>query len=294
LRPKNATGNLGEPSNGNKGIFVAPPFDPSSLSSFLSSGEAPDSAEASNENIAETARLQELQRYKVLDTAPELAFDRITKLAARLFEVPVALITFIDRDRQWFKSCHGMEAGQTERETSFCAHTIEDSEVMVVPDARLDPRFAQNPYVTGEPHLRFYAGAPLRTSQGMALGSLCINDTHPREFSDQQRATLADLAAMVVDELELRLAAQTLKREAAERREAEATLRESQRFLSLALEEGQMGLWSVAFPEGRISWSSQMERLHGLEEGTLTARWKCFRLWCIPKTGPRCRKFRRV
>jgi PAS domain S-box-containing protein len=157
--------------------------------------------------VDEQDRLKELRRYAIVDTPPEPRFDRITRLAARLFGVPVALVSLVDEHRQWFKSSHGTQLRQTPRDISFCTHAIASDQVMVVPDATVDPRFASSPLVTGEPHVRFYAGAPLVTAGGFRLGTLCLNDTIPREpLSADQVATLADLAAMVVDELELRLA----------------------------------------------------------------------------------------
>ena len=128
----------------------------------------------------EAARLGALSRYDILDAAPEVSFERITALAARLFEVPVVLITLVDERRQWFKSCIGLDFAETTRADSFCDYTILGTEVMVVPDTHLDPRFQANPYVVGAPHARFYVGAPLVTVEGFCLGSLCLLDTASR------------------------------------------------------------------------------------------------------------------
>lgn len=154
----------------------------------------------------EAARLGELEAYEIFDTPPEPAFDRITTLAARLMRTPIALVSLVAEDRQWFKSRFGLEACQTSRSVSFCAHAILGGDPLVIPDAWRDPRFAENPLVAGAPGIRFYAGAPLRTARGHALGTLCVIDTvpHPFGLSADDRRTLADLAAMVVDELELR------------------------------------------------------------------------------------------
>ncbi len=154
----------------------------------------------------EEERLQALDRFKVLDTAPEEAFDRITRLAASALAMPIALVSLVDRDRQWFKSRHRLAAEQTPREVAFCAHAICGEEVFVVPDAEKDPRFSGNPLVTDDPNVRFYAGAPLRTSDGHNLGTLCVIDHQPRELSESQQKLLSDLAAMVVNEFEIRLA----------------------------------------------------------------------------------------
>jgi PAS domain S-box-containing protein len=158
----------------------------------------------------EEERLRALRALEILDTAPETSFDRITAAAARIFRVPVAIVSLVDRDRQWFKSIVGLPIVETSRDVSFCAHALlTPDEVTVVPDAALDARFADNPLVTGAPGIRFYAGAPLRTAAGFALGSLCVIDTVPRDvFSEEERATLADLAAVIVEMLGLRQAIQ--------------------------------------------------------------------------------------
>jgi PAS domain S-box-containing protein len=166
----------------------------------------------------EAQRLEELRRYAVLDTPPEKAFDDITELAARIFKVPIATVTLIDEDRQWFKSCLGLETREVGRNVGFCAHAILGAKVMVVPDARKDARFAENPLVTGPPHIRFYAGAPLQTRNGLNLGTLCIIDTKPRRLTKSNEATLAGLATFVVAELQLRY-------EIGERRRATDSLR---------------------------------------------------------------------
>lgn len=156
------------------------------------------------ENEAE--RIKALRKYAVLDTPDEPAFDRITRLAARLLGTPIATLTLVDEDRQWFKSAYGLDQRQSSRELSFCAHAILSNDVMVVPDATADPRFATNPLVTGEPRIRFYAGAPLRTPDGLNLGTLCAIDTVPRQFGADERQVLSDLAALAMDELQLRIA----------------------------------------------------------------------------------------
>src|SRR5688572_12183674 len=127
-------------------------------------------------SLQEQERLASLRQYEVLDSWPETEFDELTKLAAHLCAAPTALITFVDEDRQWFKSKIGFSANETPREWSFCAHTILQPDMMIVPDATKDPRFARNPLVTAVPKIRFYAGAPLVSSEGQALGTLCVID----------------------------------------------------------------------------------------------------------------------
>jgi len=154
----------------------------------------------------EAARINALREYAILDSPDEPAFERITRLTARLLGMPITLLTFVDEDRQWFKSTYGLNRRETPREISFCTHAILSDEVMVVPDATADERFAENLLVTGEPNIRFYAGAPLRTPDGLNLGTLCAIDTVPRQFSLDEQQVLADFAALAMDELQLRIA----------------------------------------------------------------------------------------
>ena len=157
----------------------------------------------------ELARLAALQRYDVLDTPPEEAFDRITRLTKTVLRMPIVTVTFIDAQRQWFKSRQGMKDSETLREIAFCNEAIKQQGPFIVPDALRDPRFADNPSVTGEPHIRFYGAVPLRTRDGYTIGTLCSIDRAPRELSSEEVGLLTDLAHMVMDELELRVLATT-------------------------------------------------------------------------------------
>lgn len=157
----------------------------------------------------ERERLEALRRYAILDTADEASFDRITQIAARLFDVPMALVSLVDSERQWFKSCIGVDMRETSRDIAFCAYALFTPEPMVVPNAPEDPRFAKNPLVTGPPGIRFYAGAPLLTSDGFALGTLCVIDVKPRQPTKAQLDSLRDLAAVVVEMLEHRIDARS-------------------------------------------------------------------------------------
>lgn len=149
----------------------------------------------------EAARLSDLKALEILDTPPEERFDRITRIAQRALDVPIALVSLIDDDRQWFKSRAGLDAEETPREQAFCAHTILQEEVMQVPDASNDERFEDNPLVTGDPNIRFYAGAPIESPSGHKLGTLCIIDRQPRELDPEDLSTLEDLAGMVEEEI---------------------------------------------------------------------------------------------
>lgn len=152
----------------------------------------------------EEERLSALFDLDILDTDAEEVFDRITLMAARLLAVPIVLVSLIDRDRQWFKSRIGLDATETHRDFAFCSHAMLSDEIMHVPNAPDDPRFAANPLVTGPPGIRFYAGAPLTLRDGIRLGTLCAIDIKPRELTKEQSELLRDLAAVVVDELVLR------------------------------------------------------------------------------------------
>lgn len=149
----------------------------------------------------EQVRLNQLRALAILDTSPEERFDRVTRMAKRLFGVPIALVSLIDENRQWFKSCMGLDVSETERRISFCGHAILNNGALVINDATQDQRFFDNPLVIDEPHIRFYAGYPLRTLSGQGLGTLCIIDLIPREFSDEDIEMLANLASMVEREI---------------------------------------------------------------------------------------------
>jgi anti-sigma regulatory factor (Ser/Thr protein kinase) len=170
----------------------------------------------------EAARLAALRRYRILDTEPEQAFDDLAQIAAHLCGTPIALITLVDADRQWFKARVGLTVAETQRSVSFCAHAIEHPDVFVIPDATLDARFRDNPFVTSAPHVRFYAGAPLVTPDGQALGTICVVDHVPRELTADQRDTLEALRRQVMAQLELRRNLDELASALRERDRAEA------------------------------------------------------------------------
>ena len=155
----------------------------------------------------EVERMAAVQRYRILDTPPDGAFDRVTALAARRFNVPISIISIVDHDRIWFKSHHGVDVQEIGRDPGLCASAILSSEAHVLVDASLDPRSLANPLVAGDFGLRFYAGVPLQTADGFNLGTLCVIDQQPRPVDESQIEDLHDLASLVVDQLELRLAA---------------------------------------------------------------------------------------
>jgi GAF domain-containing protein len=152
----------------------------------------------------EEARQETLRQYEILDTDAEKVFDTLTAMAAAVCQTPISLLSFVDRDRQWFKSRVGLSIRETSRSLSFCAHAICGDDLFVVPDALIDERFAKNPLVTGDPNIRFYAGMPLISPQGYGLGTLCVIDHVPRELSEDQKTKLSVLAQSAMLLLEMR------------------------------------------------------------------------------------------
>jgi len=253
--------------------------------------------------ISETSRLAALTALDLLDTRPEPRFDRYTRLAAMTFGVPIALITLVDDKRQWFKSRCGLDVEQTAREDAFCAHTVAQREMLVVEDAAADPRFADNPLVTGGPHIRFYAGQPV-FCDGQAVGTLCIVDRNPRRFDDAQRQCLRDLADLVEvelnqarvttarvmaeqalkslnAELELRMSQRTAELEArladlsteiAHRKAAETLLRDAESW-NRTIVATSYSAFVGADPEGRITeWNPAAERIFGWNRSEAVGR----------------------
>lgn len=185
----------------------------------------------------EQARLLALARYQILDTPPEAAFDGLTALAAHILDVPIALISIVDADRQWFKSAHGLEETQTPRDVSFCGHVVANDRELIVADALEDQRFADNPLVTGDPHVRFYVGIPLRTRDGSVLGTLCAIDQKPRELTPDRRRLLETLAQQVIAQMELRRRNLELEEHDRENKGLQTRLQASLREKELLLQE---------------------------------------------------------
>lgn len=209
---------------------MQPTLDPHSLSPFL--GAVPAAYP-----VNEGARIKKLLSYRVLDTEAESAYDDLTAIAAQICGTPTSVVSLVDVDRQWFKSTVGLDATETPRDLAFCAHAILKPQVLVVPDARTDERFANNPLVTGPPYIRFYAGAPLITPDGYALGTLCIIDSEPRDLSPAQIQTLEALARQVVNQLEIRLTLERIQQEVAEKEKAQAALRQVNASLEERIQE---------------------------------------------------------
>lgn len=200
--------------------------------------------------LDEAQRLARLRALAVLDTAPEPLYDAVTRLAAEVCQVPIALVSLVDEHRQWFKSAQGLPGvRETPRDQAFCAHAIRTPELMEVPDTGTDARFADNPLVTGDPRIRFYAGQPLRLADGTALGTLCVIDRQPRQLSPAQRQVLAELAEVVSAALVMR--EQVTDQAIAAKSRYEAELEERVRHYRLIVED-QSELISLADPDGRL------------------------------------------
>ena len=209
--------------------------------------------------MSEHDRLAALVSYRVLDTAPEPVFDDITKLAAQLFDTPMATVSLVDRERQWFKSKFGLDGCQTPRDQAFCDHAIRlpAHEIMVVENATLDPRFADNPLVTGDPNVRFYAGAVLTTPDGYNLGTLCVIDDKPRPpITEAQKTQLRVLASAVLAQLE--------------KTRYERRLQEESRLLQMTEVISGVGHWRADLLTGTIQWSAEVYKIYGLSPAAFT------------------------
>jgi PAS domain S-box-containing protein len=205
--------------------------------------------------------MDELERYAILGTAPEASFDRFTRLASRLFRCPIALLSFVAPDKQWFKSCVGLPVVETSRDVSFCAWAIFLDQVLVVPDATKDPRFADNALVTAPDGIRFYAGAPIVSARGYNLGTFCVIDTRPRTegLEVDEIETLKDLSAMVSSELEARLMADELRASHEARRIDDQRLS----LLSAIVDSSDDAIISKSLDGIITSWNKSAERVFG-------------------------------
>ncbi|MBW4520558.1 MAG: GAF domain-containing protein [Scytolyngbya sp. HA4215-MV1] len=221
----------------------------------------------------ESARVSALRSYQILDTTPEEAFDDLTRLAAQICATPIALVSLVDSTRQWFKSRVGLDATETCREVAFCNYTICQSEVFVVSNALIDQRFAHNPLVVGEPHIRFYAGTPLLSPDGFSLGSLCVIDRIPRSLNQEQTDALQVLGRQVVTQLELRRNLACLAYAMDEQQRTEAALRYSEEQFRQLAEHIQEVFWIRSAENNHILYiSPAYEKIWGRSRRSLYAQ----------------------
>lgn len=213
----------------------------------------------------EAQRLQALRSLEILDTPAEYDYDRIVEMVTTLCEVPIGMVTLVDADRQWFRACRGLSVTQTSRDVSFCAHAILQDGVFEIPDTHLDPWFADNPLVTGEPHIRFYAGAVCRGPEGDALGTLCLIDHQPRRLTSAQRQLLEQSAAHVSLLLSLRAATQRIRALEAERRAEQEAARQ-------AREAARRAMWAQSDALGHAAQMlrTPLNRLLGIAQALRT------------------------
>jgi GAF domain-containing protein len=184
----------------------------------------------------EEERLEALKSLGILDTPREEQFDRITRLALKVFKVPISTLTLVDKDREWFKSCQGLPAREGARAISFCGHALLEADMLVIPDTLKDVRFADNPMVLGEPHIRFYAGVPVKDRHGYRLGVFCIKDRVPRELSLEDRQLLKDLASWAALELQVMQMQESLISHESFRKVLERELEESRKLTHLTID----------------------------------------------------------
>ncbi|MBW4542655.1 MAG: PAS domain S-box protein [Myxacorys chilensis ATA2-1-KO14] len=224
----------------------------------------------------EDQRIAKLLSYGILDTESEPAYDDLAILASYICKTPIALVSLVDAKRQWFKSTVGLDAVETHRDLAFCAHAILQPEVLVVPDAREDDRFVNNPLVTGEPYIRFYAGVPLITTDGFALGTLCVIDTQPRTLDSEQINAIAALGRQVISQIELRMSHQKLTQEIleherieAERQQVEANLQKERERLKAILDNLTDGIVACDETGHLMLFNHATQVFHGLPDSPL-------------------------
>jgi len=239
------------------------------------------------QHSAELARLAALKSFQILDTPPEPEFDRLTQFAARICETPIATITLVDEKRQWFKSAVGLDLPETDRTISFCTHTINSQQPFVIADALNFPEFSQNPLVTGAPHLRFYAGIPLRTSDGYALGAMAVMDTVPRKLTPVQQTALEMLGEQAVVHIELRRRRKELEKMAAERDQINAALSRQAEHLRQAQRIAGVGSWSMDAATWRITCSDEIYRIFGVSQVNQTEECDSFIACVHPEDSER-------
>ena len=206
----------------------------------------------------EAARVRALLKCNILDTQPEERFDRLTRLAKHVFGTQMALVSIVDTDRQWFKSRQGLEAAETPRNISFCGHAILGKDIFHIPNAKLDPRFADNPLVVGPPNISFYAGAPIETTEGYQIGTLCIIDDQPRQLNEKELSILRDLADCVADEINKNILVSQEKI----LKQTEKRLANAYELLERSNEAARIGTWEIDIEKMQPHWSKVTKIIH--------------------------------
>jgi len=224
-----------------------------------------------------------------MDTLPESELDNITRLACDICDAPIGMISLVDETRQWYKSRFGIEVSEAPRSVSFCSYAIEHpDEMFIVPDAASDSRFRANPLVTGEPQIRFYAGAPLVTADKYAIGTLCVIDRKPREINDVQKRALHSLACQIIGHFELRLRL-TEKRALIERyKRSEEALRMANERLLLATAAGEIGIWELEISSNTLTWDARMMELYGFTQEEFPGGYEAWTSRLHPEDRQRC------
>ncbi|WP_019140473.1 EAL domain-containing protein [Noviherbaspirillum massiliense] len=240
-----------------------------------------------NPGFSEQNRLDVLQSFHILDTPPEAIFDRLVELASRICETPIASISLIDKHRQWFKSKIGLDLQETDREIAFCRFTILGMDPFIVHDARKDPRFHDNPLVTGKPGLVFYAGVPLISPQGFAIGTLAVMDYVPRTLTDAQLAVLKMLAEQVMMHIELRRQRAQLESLATERDRINSALVRKTEHLTKAQQLAHLGSWEFRSRGRQLTWSPEITRIFGITDENFPRTVEAFLTIVHPDDRPR-------
>lgn len=225
-------------------------------------------------NEDEAYRLTVLRSLELLDSPPEAEFDALVRLAQHVMQSPMAVVTLIDANRQWFKARCGIDATETPREIAFCDHAIREPEMLVVPDASCDIRFARNPMVVGEPHVRFYAGIPLRVAleEGAplaAIGTLCVIDTNPRILSVKEAEMLRNLARLAESQIRGRMHVRRAVRYGEDRRIDAARIGRQHRLLAQTERMAGIGSWRLTLADNSVTWSDQVFAIYGLPVGQI-------------------------
>jgi PAS domain S-box-containing protein len=224
----------------------------------------------------EFKRLEALDKYHILDSGRDADFDDLTKLAALLFEVPIATVTILDKNRQWFKSSVGLDVSETPREISFCTHAINQVDPLIVENTLADTRFKNNPLVVDDPKLRFYAGIPLRTEEGHAIGTFCIMDRVPRSLSETKLDLLKTLANQALQLLELRKERNALKQKVVESERIREALESYSNHLTDAQRIAKIGSWELNFEDDLLTWSDEIYRIFDIDKNEFGANFEAF------------------